>query len=140
MSDKTRWKVSFAFGLLGLVMAVYLLDLVLNSAGPNVDLSFRALLSISAAVLLAAGIFNFYVAFAFKYGVVDTVVGPFESATLLRSGTPVTQGARIQFFREVDSDNASIPDEARRVFFVAQLRPWSCATNRFLIDAQQENE
>jgi len=67
-----------------------------------------------------------------EWRVVDSVVGVRDSASLLRSGKPIAEHIKIQFFREVDSESGDIPDHSRKIFFIAAWRLWSCPANRFL--------
>lgn len=130
MSDNARWKLFCFVGLTGMALAFYVLDNVMQSEYVKNDLLSLCVFGATAVTFIAASAINFYLAFAFKFGRVDEVVGSMHSAVLIQGGRTMREGSRIQLKRD-DPENASLTDDQRNVLFICDWRPWVCSLRTF---------
>ena len=131
MSDNGRWKIYGLMSVGGVVMALWLLDKVLQSEETKKDLFSFYIYLAGVAVLIVVSAVNLYTAFAFKFGRVDEVAGSMESAALIQGGKTVLEGARIQLKRAYDLENTSLTDDQRNILFICNWRPWVCLAKNF---------
>lgn len=121
-----------AFGILGLGLAVYVFT-KLALFGSNLARIDALVFATTGVIIGCLGIFNFYLAYGFKYGRVSEVTGTMEAATLIRHSKKLIEKRKIAFVRHVDLDDAGLDASERSVLFFCAWRPWVCLTKDFMV-------
>lgn len=75
---------------------------------------------------------NVCIAFAFEFGIVDSVEGSTNSATLIRAGNVAEENIKVQWTHQLGSIENDGNFECKYVLFISKWRPWVCLRDTFL--------
>jgi hypothetical protein len=133
MSDKSPVFGFLMAAAIGVALTCYSVSIALSINVTATEHRATLMLCMSMAIFLSCLVlFNFYLAFAFKFGRVDQVSGSKNSATLHRDSTVVKQAQKISWCWSPSGVNEDIPAAHRNVIFIIGWRPWVCGRNCFL--------
>lgn len=133
-TDKRFW-IYTAMSIVAFVLSAYAVRLGFEAlAVTSILLDFLVFL-VAALVFAVSGVALLYFALSFKFGIVEEVFGSRNSATLVLAGKEVRAGGRIRYLKHLETDDESIGEDEKTVFFIVDWRPWVCVSKNFRLDS-----
>ena len=129
-------KAHIIFGFFGFALGSYALFKTLQFKNTQDNFSGLILFFSVTGICFLASMINFYIAYGFKYGMIDQVAGSYDLATVTRSNKKVFESS-LWFVRHLNDSDSS--EKEKYVFFISRYLPWICLDSNFLAKKKESN-
>lgn len=133
MNTSLRPKIYFFFGVLSMFFSLYVIFISINS-GVKKDILFQTAMIIVSLIFIIVACGNFLLAYAISYGRVDRVSGEKRRLLIIKNGSCVENGKKLQIYNDLDRENGNIAKGKHIIVFFCNWKPWSCTLEDFKVD------